>query len=59
MTRWNVHIALDVLGDVIHWSLNDEALSELRQAIAAGDLGRARIVRVEPERSERPAAAAA
>lgn len=52
MARWDVQIALDALGDVIHWSLSDDGLTELRQAVAAGELGRARILRVQPEKAE-------
>ncbi|MGH2364786.1 MAG: hypothetical protein ACRDHX_09060 [Chloroflexota bacterium] len=59
MTRWYVHIALDALGDTIHWSLSDPALLELRRALEAGELGRARIVRIEPELDNGLTAAAA
>ena len=48
MNRWNVQILLEALDDTIIWSLSEEGLEDLRGAIKAGELGRARIKRIEP-----------
>ncbi|MHB8619313.1 MAG: hypothetical protein ACYDAG_07070 [Chloroflexota bacterium] len=59
MEQWEVQVALDALGEVINWTLSDRGLAELRVAVAAGELGQARILRVEPGTSDRLVAAAA
>jgi len=51
VNRWNVQIILESLNnDSVTWTLNDAELEQLRADIRAGELGRARVGRVEPVR---------
>ena len=51
MNKWNVQIVLEALNDdVVTWTLSDKGLESLRADIKAGELGRARIMRVDPIR---------